>query len=59
MSELSSDSAGGTDLPRQRGWLYRAGRWVLAKCWWIEGSILLVGLLTNILLFPLGQGLDQ
>jgi tetratricopeptide (TPR) repeat protein len=32
---------------------------VLAKCWWIEGSILLVGLLTNILLFPLAQGLDQ
>ena len=54
-----SDSDGGTANPRQHGRLYKGGRWVLAKWWWLEVSVLLLGLLTNILLLPLSQGLDQ
>ena len=54
-----SDSDDGTANPRQRGRLYKGGRWVLAKWWWLEIFVLLLGLLTNILLLPLGQGLDQ
>jgi tetratricopeptide (TPR) repeat protein len=54
-----SDSDGETANPRQRRWLYNGGRWVLAKWWWLEVSVLLLGLLTNILLLPLSQGLNQ
>src|SRR5262249_25524876 len=58
MGEGAGEKSAQTVNPHKPGKLYRGLRWLLAKWWWVVGSVVVLGLLTNILLFPLSQGMD-